>query len=239
MIRFLYLNAFIAIYTIIMCIWGVLSSVFDRSGRVVHDYTAVPWAKMILWVCGVRGRVKGLENVETNVPRIYLTNHQSYFDIFALLAYLPVDFKFILKQELMKIPLFGFAMRRARYIGIDRENPRKAVKSINEAAKRIKNGASVVLFPEGTRSTDGRLQEFKRGGFRLAIKSGCDVVPVAIIDSRHIVPKGSLRINRGTIAISIGKPISVKEYSKKEMGQLMARVREAMITQMEEESNCH
>ena len=239
MIRFLYLNAFIAIYTIIMCIWGVLSSVFDRSGRVVHDYTAVPWAKMILWVCGVRGRVKGLENVETNVPRIYLTNHQSYFDIFALLAYLPVDFKFILKQELMKIPLFGFAMRRARYIGIDRENPRKAVKSINEAAKRIKNGASVVIFPEGTRSTDGRLQEFKRGGFRLAIKSGCDVVPVAIIDSRHIVPKGSLRINRGTIAISIGKPISVKEYSKKEMGQLMARVREAMITQMEEESNCH
>ena len=239
MIRFLYLNAFIAIYTIIMCIWGVLSSVFDRSGRVVHDYTAVPWAKMILWVCGVRGRVKGLENVETNVPRIYLTNHQSYFDIFALLAYLPVDFKFILKQELMKIPLFGFAMRRARYIGIDRENPRKAVKSINEAAKRIKNGASVVLFPEGTRSTDGRLQEFKRGGFRLAIKSGCDVVPVAIIDSRHIVPKGSLRINRGTIAISIGKPISVKEYSKKEMGQLMARVREAMLTQMEEESNCH
>ena len=239
MIRFLYLNAFIAIYTIIMCIWGVLSSVFDRSGRVVHDYTAVPWAKMILWVCGVRGRVKGLENVETNVPRIYLTNHQSYFDIFALLAYLPVDFKFILKQELMKIPLFGFAMRRARYIGIDRENPRKAVKSINEAANRIKNGASVVIFPEGTRSADGRLQEFKNGGFRLAIKSGCDVVPVAIIDSRHIVPKGSLRINRGTIAISIGKPISVKEYSKKEMGQLMARVREAMITQMEEESNCH
>jgi len=232
MIRFFLLNAFIAIHTIIFCFWGVFLSLFDRDGRLVHFYTAAPWAKVILWVCGIKVYVKGLDNVESHEPRIYLTNHQSYFDIFALLAYLPVDFKFILKQELMKIPLFGFAMRRAKYIAIDRDNPKKAVQSMNEAAERIRNGVSVIIFPEGTRSTDGRLQPFKRGGFHLALKSGCALVPVAIINSRDIVPKGSFRINRGTFGMNIGKPIPVKGYKKKDIDQLMMRVKEAIISQM-------
>lgn len=232
MLRFFCLNAFIAIHTIILCLWGLLLSLFDRKGRLVHFYAAVPWAKTILWVCDVRVKVNGRENVESHVPCIYLTNHQSYFDIFALLAYLPVDFKFILKQELMKIPLLSVTMRRAGYIAIDREDPRKAVKSMNEAVTKIKNGSSMVIFPEGTRSPDGKLQSFKRGGFHLALKAGCDVVPVAIINSSSIVPKGSLRINRGSFAIAIGKPISAKGYSKRDMDELMARVREAIISQM-------
>jgi 1-acyl-sn-glycerol-3-phosphate acyltransferase len=187
---------------------------------------------MILWVCGVKVRVKGLENVQSEVPHIYMTNHQSYFDIFALLASIPADFKFILKQELMKLPLLGFGMRRAGYIGIDRDDPRKAIKSVNEAAERIRKGASVLIFPEGTRSVDGRLQPFKPGGFHLALKSGCDIVPVAISESHRIVPKGSLKIEKGTFGLSIGQPIPVKDYSKKDMEQLMLRVREAMISQM-------
>jgi 1-acyl-sn-glycerol-3-phosphate acyltransferase len=134
----------------------------------------------------------------------------------------------------MKIPLLGFTMKRAGYIAIDREDPREAVKSIKEAVKKIQNGSSVVIFPEGTRSRDGTLQPFRRGGFHLALKSGCDVVPVAIINSRNIVPKGSLRINKGSFALNIGRPISVKDYSKKNVDQLMARVREAIITEMRE-----
>ncbi len=234
MFRFLYLNAFIAIHSIIFCLWAIILSPFDKTGRLPHFYAAVPWAKIILWVCGARVRVSGQENVDRHEPRIYLSNHQSYFDIFTLLAHLPADFKFILKQELMKIPLFGFAMRQARYIAIDREEPRKAVKSINEAAQKIKEGASMLIFPEGTRSEDGKLQPFKTGGFRLALKAGCDVVPVAITNSRNIVPKGSLRINKGTITMNIGTPISVKDYTKKDMDKLMARVREAILSQMGE-----
>jgi len=161
-----------------------------------------------------------------------MTNHQSYFDIFALLAYLPVDFKFIVKQELMRIPLLGFAMRRAGYIGIERKDPRKAVRSIKEAAEKIKGGASVVIFPEGTRSLDGRVQALKKGGFNLALKSGCDIVPVTISNSYRIVPKGSLKINKGSFRVHFGLPISTKEYSKKNMEQLMARVREAIISQI-------
>ena len=236
MIRFICLNGFIAIHTIIFCIWALILALFDKKGRLIHYYTAAPWAKIALWVCGIKVITKGRENLDTRFPRIYMTNHQSYFDIFALLAYLPVDFKFIVKQELMNIPLFGFAMRRAGYIGIERKDPRKAVRSINNAAERIKNGTSVVIFPEGTRSIDGRLQSFKGGGFKLAIRTGCDIVPVTITDSYRIVPKGSLTINKGSFGIHIGKPISVKGCGKRDLTLLMEQVKDAMLSQMHENS---
>jgi 1-acyl-sn-glycerol-3-phosphate acyltransferase len=235
MIRFICLNAFIAIYTIIFCIWAFIMAFFDKkNGRTIHFFVAVPWAKTILRVCGIGVRRTGRKNVNARVPRIYMTNHQSYFDIFALLAYLPVDFKFILKQELMRIPFLGLAMRKAEYIGIQREDPRKAIQSINQAAEKIKHGTSVVIFPEGTRSIDGRLQPFKKGGFNLALKAGCDIVPVTINGSHRIVPKGSLTINKGQFSMHIGKPISVKGFSKRNLIQLMDRVREAMRNQLEE-----
>ncbi|MBW1978077.1 MAG: 1-acyl-sn-glycerol-3-phosphate acyltransferase [Deltaproteobacteria bacterium] len=230
MIRFFALNAFIAIHTIFLCGWGFLVSLFDRkNGRLVHFYAAVPWAKTILWVCGVKVKTQGLENVNPERPCIFMTNHQSYFDILGLLACLPVDFKFMLKQELMRLPFLGFGMKKAGYIAIDREDPRKAVKSMNEAVRRIGNGASVLIFPEGTRSLDGRLQEFKAGGFHLALKAGCDIVPVVIVGSHRIVPKGSLKIRKGSFGLCVGKPIKTKDYSRKNMGALMQRVREAMI----------
>ncbi|MBW2117993.1 MAG: 1-acyl-sn-glycerol-3-phosphate acyltransferase [Deltaproteobacteria bacterium] len=234
MIRFLYLNTFVAICTIIFCLWALLLSLFGASGSKTHFLVAVPWAKVILKVCGITVRPKGQERVDPLVPRIYMTNHQSYFDIFALLAYVPVGFKFILKQELMRLPFLGPAMRRAGYIGIERKDPREAIKSMNEAAEKIRAGSSVVMFPEGTRSVDGRLLPFKKGGFKLALKSGCDIVPVSISNSYRIVPKGSLKINKGVFHICIGDPIPVKGYNRKSLTQLMERVRADMLNQMEE-----
>jgi len=184
-------------------------------------------------VCGIRVNVAGLEHVEPNVPRIYMTNHQSFFDIFALLACLPVHFKFIMKQELMKIPFLGPAMRRAEYIGIERDDPRKALQSMKQAAEKIRSGASVLIFPEGTRSLDGKLQEFKRGGFNLAVKAGCDIVPIGIRDSYRIAPKGSLKIQKGSFDLHIGKPISLKGVGKRDTPQLMEQVRAEMMKQIE------
>jgi 1-acyl-sn-glycerol-3-phosphate acyltransferase len=232
MVRFVLLNAYIALHTILFCLFGLVLSLFDKGGRRVHLYCAMPWAKGILYVCGVKVHVRGLENVESRIPRIYLTNHQSAFDTFALLAFLPVHFKFVLKQELMKIPLFGLTMRRAGYIGIDRDDPRKAAKSMRDAAEWIKGGASVVIFPEGTRSVDGEIQDFRTGAFHLALKVGCDVVPVTMNGSYRIMPKKSFRINKGGFTMRIGNPVSSKEYSKKDMGKLMALVRDTMIRQM-------
>jgi len=233
MFRFVFLNAFLAVYSILFCLWGIAISIRDPKGRRVHAYCAVPWAKSILRVCGVRVDVQGLENLEPEVPRIYMANHQSYFDIFALLANLPVQFKFILKEELMKIPFLGPAMRKARYVGIPREDPRKAVKSMNEAADRFREGSSILIFPEGTRSPDGKLQAFKPGGFHLALKIKGDIVPVSLVGTHRIVPKGSLRIQKGRATMVLGKPISIQDYSKKTMDQLMERVHEAMSLQMQ------
>jgi 1-acyl-sn-glycerol-3-phosphate acyltransferase len=235
MIRFLLLNAFIAVHTIIFCMWGFLLIPFDKDGRRIHFLASVPWAKVILKFSGISVTPSGQENVNPNVSRIYMTNHQSYFDIFALLAHLPVDFKFIMKEELMRIPILGPAMRRAGYLGIERNDPRKALQSMKAAAEKIREGNSVVIFPEGTRSEDGTLQTFKRGGFNLALRSTCDIVPIAISNSYRIVPKGSLKIHKGNIFLRIGSPISVKGYTRKNVGELMDRVRRAIEAMMLQE----
>lgn len=235
MIRFIFINIFITIYTLMQCIWAFIISFFDKDGRLIHRWCAAPWAKTILFICGVKLDVKGIENISKDTPCIYMSNHQSYFDIFALLAGLPVDFKFIMKKELMKIPILGTAMKRAGYISLDREDSRKAIVSVNMAADRIRNGASVLIFPEGTRSEDGVVGEFKKGGFHLAMKAGCDIVPVAILKSRDIVPKGSLKVNSGTIYFNIGKAIPVKEYPKRDMALLMEKVRDSVIAMMKDE----
>ncbi len=232
MIRFLCLNAFIAIHSIIFCSLAVVLSFFDKTGRLVHFYVSMPWAKAILWVSGIKVEANGQENVIAEEPCIYMSNHQSYFDIFALLAYLPVDFKFIMKQELMKIPLLGLAMRRAGHMGIKRGSPKEAIRNMDKAAEKIKRGTSVVIFPEGTRSIDGRLQPLKKGGFNMALKAGCDIVPVAISNSYRIVPKNSLKVNKGSIDLHIGKAISVRGYSRNNMAELMGIVKEAMLNQM-------
>ncbi|MBN2125952.1 MAG: 1-acyl-sn-glycerol-3-phosphate acyltransferase, partial [Deltaproteobacteria bacterium] len=234
MIRSLFLNAFIALYSLLFSSWGILISLFDRGGGRVHRYCASPWASSILRVSGVRVKVGGLENLEAGRPHIFMCNHQSFFDIFVLLSRLPGDFKFILKKELMRIPVFGTAMKGARYIPIDRADPRKAVQSMNQAADKIRQGVSVLIFPEGTRSEDGRLQGFKAGGFHLALKSGCDIVPVVILNSNRVAPKGSLRIRRGSVSLHIGRPIAVGGYTKRTVHELMGRVRDSMVQMMGE-----
>jgi 1-acyl-sn-glycerol-3-phosphate acyltransferase len=224
MIRFLFTNTFIVLFSIVCAIWSILLSFWDENRKIMHFYAVVPWSRVILWVCGIKLKVNGLDKIIKDRAYIFVSNHMSYFDIFALLAALPVDFKFIMKKELMKIPLFGWAARRALEISIDRKNPREAIRSVNEAAARIKNGISVVIFPEGTRS-DGHLLPFKRGGFQLALKSGCDIIPLAIENSQNIVPKKSKRINRGVIYIEIGYPIPVDGYSKRNLEELVGRTR--------------
>jgi len=234
MIRFLYVNIFIVIHSIIMCLYGIILSFFNKDENIIHRRIAVPWAKISLKACGVKVEVKGTEHVNRDLPCIYMSNHQSYFDIFTLLVGLPADFKFLMKKSLMKIPLLSTTMRRAGYLSVDRRDTKNAIISMDAAAEKIRNGASILVFPEGTRSKDGHIQNFKKGGFHTALKAGCDIIPIAILNSRDIVPKGSLRIKKGTIKMSIGRPIPVKDYSKGNINELIKRTREAIISQMTE-----
>lgn len=187
------------------------------------------WGVMNLWAAGVNVQLTGMENVDPRQAYVYAANHQSWFDIFAILGKLPVQFRWLAKQELFRIPILGKAMSSIGYIPIDRDDRRKAFESINQAANRVKKGTSVVIFPEGTRSRDGVLQAFKKGGFILAIHSQQPIVPISISGSHNILPKqGDWKIQPGIIRMTIGQPISTAGLGVKNRDGLINEVRSAI-----------
>jgi 1-acyl-sn-glycerol-3-phosphate acyltransferase len=158
-----------------------------------------------------------------------MSNHQSALDIATLLAGLPVPFKFIAKRELFRIPVFGWAIRRAGYISIDRQNPREALKAIEEAVARIKEGANVLIFPEGTRSADGKLLPFMKGAFSLAGRAGVPVVPLAIVGTNALQPRGAaVPKSKGRVVIVVGRPIPPRGKGLSYKAELMEEVRRAI-----------
>jgi len=235
MIRSIFIWTFIGIInTFIWALFGIFLSLFSATGRITHFYCAALWSKTVLWGSGVKVEINGLDVIDKGKTYIYIPNHLSIFDIFAMLAYLPVDFKFILKKELMRIPILGWAMRRARYISIDRSSPAKAKRTFKQAVDRIKSGASIVIFAEGTRSKDGHLQPLKKGAFYLAIDSGAPIVPVAIKGTYKIMPKGSLEIKKGSITIQLGRPIETIHYKRQNMPDLIEKVTGCLKSMLEE-----
>jgi 1-acyl-sn-glycerol-3-phosphate acyltransferase len=227
MIRTIFVWSCIVLDTLILGILVLIAYLFDRSGRTGHRI-ARRWAKVALLASGVKVRVEGLEQIEGKGPYIFMSNHQGGYDIFALQGHLPFDFKWLAKKELFSIPVLGWAMAAAGYIAIDREGTRDTVKAMNEAAQKIHDGMSVIIFPEGTRSLDGLIQPFKKGGFTLAIKSKVPIVPMAIVGSREIMPKGRFTVNPGKIAIRIGPTIETHELSLHDWKTLMGKVAEAI-----------
>ncbi|MBU0482571.1 MAG: 1-acyl-sn-glycerol-3-phosphate acyltransferase [Proteobacteria bacterium] len=178
------------------------------------------WAKTITVLSGVSVEVSGFENLEQGKPYIFAANHQSQFDIFVLYGYLQYNFRWLAKKELFKLPLFGPALRLSGNIPVDRSKGREALKSLGEAAERIAQGTSVIIFPEGTRSPDGKLQRFKSGVMYLAIKSGVEVVPVAIIGTHAVLPKGKMLAGKGNVKIVLGKPVKSSSYTMKQKEEL-------------------
>ncbi|QCQ22346.1 lysophospholipid acyltransferase family protein [Desulfoglaeba alkanexedens] len=187
------------------------------------------WGNLNLWAAGVKVQLQGVENIEPGTTYILAANHQGWFDIFAILGKIPVQFRWLAKEELFRIPLFGHAMRSIGYIPIDRADRRKALESLATAAEQVRRGTSIVIFPEGTRSLDGVLQNFKKGGILLAIRSQQPILPISISGSHKILPKkGTIMIRPGTIRMTIGKPIPTRQLTVKDRDLLMERLREAI-----------
>ena len=186
------------------------------------------WGNLNLWAAGVKVNVTGLENINNYGPYIFVSNHQGWFDIFAALGKLPLRFSWLAKQELFKIPVFGAAMHRAGYIPIDRKDHRKAMSGLNTAAEMIRQGTSVFIFPEGTRSADGVIRDFKKGWLALATKSQQPVVPISISGSYRILLKKSCTIHPGEIRFSIGKPIQTAGSESVNRDLLLEQIREAI-----------
>jgi len=221
-------------WTLLVVICGAPFSLISpdymhNSGRI--------WGIVSLWFAGVRLKVEGHEHLPlTGQPVIFVGNHQSNFDILSYYAGLPAQFRWMAKEELFRVPLFGLAMRRSGYIAIDRSNRRKAMRSMSVAAERIRGGTSVVIFPEGTRCENGRLQQFKKGGFLIALKAQVPIVPVAISGSWNVMHKGDLKFRAGTIRLRILPPIEITGLTSKDSDRLMAQVRNCLAEAIDEES---
>jgi 1-acyl-sn-glycerol-3-phosphate acyltransferase len=195
-----------------------------RKGRVFHAIARF-WARTVLYICGVKVTARGLEKVDFTRNYVYVSNHASMFDIPVILATVPDQIRIIYKRELDVIPFFGWGLKFGAYIGIDRGRGSKAMKSIDEAIGRIRNGASVLLYAEGTRTLDGKLQPFKRGAFNIALKAGIPVVPLTVNGSYTILPKHSINIHPGTVELVLDTPIPVPESGGKDAElQLMQAV---------------
>lgn len=232
MIRTLGITIWVVFATLVCGILVIVLSFFVRSGNPMHKIGRF-WGKSILVVSRVKVSVRGLSNIDLSAPYIYMPNHQSNFDIPILLGHLTVQFRWLAKVELFKIPIFGRAMRKAGYISIDRYDRESAFKSLDVAANKIKSGVSVLIFPEGTRSRDGKIRPFKKGGFVLAIDSGVPIVPVVITGTRAIMPKGKFRIYPGHVSMVIHKPIDTSTYTRETKEGLMESVRRVICDNFE------
>ncbi|PQP34126.1 1-acyl-sn-glycerol-3-phosphate acyltransferase, partial [Desulfobacteraceae bacterium SEEP-SAG9] len=179
----------------------------------------------LLVVARIKVTVKGFSNLDPSRSYIFMSNHQSNFDIPVLLAFLKVQFRWLAKAELFKIPIFGRGMRGAGYISIDRSNRRSAIESLKEAARTISNGASVLIFPEGTRSHDGNISPFKKGGFVLAVDAGVPLVPIVIHGTWDIMPRNRLLIKPGNVVLEIKEPVDTSDYTRKTKDDLLEQVR--------------
>lgn len=226
-------------YIVLATTWLVISFFSPRGQDALHNLGRI-WAKIIFFTARVRLEVYGRENIPTGAPVVFASNHQSQFDIPALYLALPLQFRFVVKQELFKIPLFGQAMRRAGYVPIDRSGGKKAIKSLRDAVRRIQSGTSVVVFPEGTRSPDGRLLPFKSGALLVASHSGVPIVPIGIWGTYKVLPKGSLWVRPGHVVVSIGTPIDTTSFKgPKAREELVDEVRARITALMEMSREAH
>jgi 1-acyl-sn-glycerol-3-phosphate acyltransferase len=229
----LVIYSWIIIATVILGFLAILVSFFSRNGNSVHCIAQL-WGRSILWVGGIRTETSGFDHDLNSRSYIFMSNHQSNFDIPVLYSALPVQFRWLAKAELFRIPIFGLSMRGAGYISIDRSNRKSAFYSLARAVEAIRNGTSVMIFPEGTRSTDGQLLPYKKGGFVMAVDAGVPIVPVVITGTHAIMPKGRLLIRRRWVRVHIGRPIETSTFTRKTKDDLMVTVRTAMQEMMSE-----
>jgi 1-acyl-sn-glycerol-3-phosphate acyltransferase len=223
-LRSLIIIPLIYLYTVVMGVLALLLSLVDRKGKLQHGCARV-WCRMIAVTAGARMRVRGLENIPSGQPCVFIANHQSYLDIPALFGYLPVQFRIMAKRSLFFIPFLGWFLWRAGHIPVDRENARAALANIHRAVAKIHAGYSTVVFPEGTRSADGSLREFRSGGFKLALKAGVPIVPVTIIGTCRVLRRDSLVFHPGEVEIVIDPPLPTQGYTNRTLPELIQQTR--------------
>jgi 1-acyl-sn-glycerol-3-phosphate acyltransferase len=218
------LNAIVA--TVVLGLPVIGLALVRFRGRF-YDVAGRTWSRWILGSAGARVRVDGAENARRDRPCVLVGNHQSWFDVLAVASSLPRPFHFVAKKELATVPLWGRAWKAAGHISIDRSDRDSAIESLDQAGRQMKEQhAAVVIFPEGTRSPTGELQEFKKGAFMLALRAGVEMIPFGVGGSREVLPKGRWRVRPGTIIVRFGEPVQTAGMTEEDRDRLMDEVRE-------------
>ncbi len=203
-----------AVAMVVIFLGSLPVMLLTRSGALPIWFGRKVWGPWGLWLAGARTRVEPLPGLPDG-PLIFASNHESALDIWVVFKVLPRSFRFVAKAELFRIPVFGAYMRLGEHIPVDRGNHARAVQSLRRAGEAVRSGISLVVFPEGTRSKDGRILPFKKGPFVVAMEAGVPVVPVAISGSGRVTPKNAVAVVPGTIRVAIGEPVDPHAFPDK------------------------
>jgi len=221
-----------ALYTVVLGLPLITIALLSRTGRTPYKLCRA-WSWLVLKTNRVKVRVQGLEKIDPDTSYIFMANHASNLDPPVVALTLKNTLRFIAKKSLARVPLFGVAIRLARMIIIDREDHASATQAVNRATKDLTGGISAFFFAEGTRSLDGKLQRFKKGGAVLAISTGLPIVPVTIIGSFALMPKFTIRVKPGTVDVIIDDPIDPSVYPEEDRDLLLERVRSVISANLE------
>ena len=214
-------------HTVVMGTASLLIWPFDATGAK-QFWCARWWCRLVAWSIFARILVHGVEHVRAGQPYVYMANHSSLIDTPALFAYLPYPFRIMAKRELFFVPFMGWHLWTAGHFPIDRRDRRKTVRSLRRVIEGVRNGKSLAVFPEGTRTRDGRLQEFKPGTFKIALRAGVPIVPVTIRGTFTLLPSTTLAPRPGRVEVILGKPIETRDYDEKRLPELIERTKDVI-----------
>jgi 1-acyl-sn-glycerol-3-phosphate acyltransferase len=225
--KFLVFIPWLIISTLFFAFWAVIL-VYLANPRIASLVCGSTWARLNAYMTPMLVKVTGREHISKTQSYVIVSNHQSQYDIFVLYGWLGVDFKWVMKQELRKVPGIGIGCEKIGHIFIDRSNHERAVASLNAAKKKIVNGTSVLFFPEGTRSRDATLGAFKKGAFKMAIDLGLPVLPITIIGTRNILPSNTINLFPGKARMIIHEPLDISGYDDADLQKLIDKARSSI-----------
>ncbi|MGD0210033.1 MAG: lysophospholipid acyltransferase family protein [Desulfomonilia bacterium] len=228
-LKIFWISLWAAIATLIVFFPVTIAAMLSKTGNLAFTLSKI-WAHIMLRATCVHPVIRGREKIVKGKSYIIISNHQSEYDILAIVTKLGIQFRWIIKKELRKIPLFGYALYESRNIFIDRGQGVAAMKSIRDSLERLPEGVSIMFFAEGTRSEDGTIQPFKKGGFIMAVERGMPVLPVTVNGSRKVLPKKSLVFHPGTIEVVVSDPIETTGYSNENIQDLIDKTRAVIIS---------
>ena len=215
--------------TTVMGALSLLSSAFDSTGRIQH-LIARAWGRMLMAVFMVQVRVDDMSGLDGSGACVFASSHFSLIDTPLMFGFMPVPFRILARSGLWRIPFIGWHLNRAGHLPVDRENARRAARNVVHAARKVREGRSILVFPEGGRRRGERPRRFKTGAAHIAIRSGAPLVPVAIVGTRSVLPPGSCHLRPGPVELRIGEPLEAAAGAEPVPFELTRRLKERVAT---------